>query len=128
MLYRLCNSGQRDDLCLLTIRLSVLDLANVVVTDQNAVRSLCAFYSPAEGLHHLQFPLILAEFWKDKDEVIMDRNKGLQCAEVLIPERVPYSYISGAITASEQTKYILQDSGFSETIIVDGWMFFTGKR
>ncbi len=50
-----------------------------------------------EGLPLLNKEEIYATFWIDNNDLIKeDKQKGIKCAEVLVPDRVHSDYIFGA--------------------------------
>lgn len=90
-----------DSICVLRIRNNILAIQGVIVTDQNASRD-CWFKSVADGLPLMKREEIFAEFWLNKNDSIEEyRLKGVKCAEVLVPERVPPDTVAGAYVANK---------------------------
>jgi Pyruvate/2-oxoacid:ferredoxin oxidoreductase gamma subunit len=92
--------SQNNKICVLRINNKVLDIDGVIITDQNAARE-CWFKTVDEGLSLLNKEEIYATFWiDDNDPIKEDKQKGIKCAEVLVPDRVHSDYIFGAYVAN----------------------------
>lgn len=116
--------AQNDEICILGIALSVLDLNGCAITDRNAATTLARFYSPQDGLQELDYRRIHATNWYTDDVYQMRDNRAVKCAEVLVPERVAPEYIMGAYVVSDSAKDALLSKGFDKTIIVKPSNFF----
>ncbi|MBU2325547.1 MAG: DUF4433 domain-containing protein [Gammaproteobacteria bacterium] len=92
------------NLCVIRVKLAVLDLPGVVISDQNAASDWVRFYSYPDGLGRINFDYVFADWWSDDHEPTMWRKKATKCAEALIPNVVNPEYISGFYTCDEQTK------------------------
>jgi hypothetical protein len=98
------------EICVLRISAAVLDLPGVVVTDRNAARGWARFREPDAGLERLDKDELFADDWRHPgDPVAYDRHKGLKCAEVLVPERVPPDLIIGAYVSCEASRRQLKE-------------------
>lgn len=122
MMYRRRN--EYKDLCILAITAQILDIDGVVVTDQNAATSLVKFIEPHEMQGALDFDIIYMRDWNDSDYYEKIRKRHKKCAEVLVPDNVPYSYIIGAYVADNETEQKLRDQGFDKRIKVNPDKFF----
>ena len=92
--------SQNNKICVLRINNKVLDIDGVIITDQNAARE-CWFKTVDEGLPLLNKEEIYATFWIDNNDPIKeDKQKGIKCAEVLVPDRVHSDYIFGTYVAN----------------------------
>ncbi len=92
--------SENNDICVLRINNSVLDLNGVIITDQNAARE-CWFKPVSHGLPLLDRDEIYLVNWKDRDDPINEyRQAGRKCAEVLVPGCVESRYIIGAYVAN----------------------------
>jgi len=117
-----------ESLCVLKISLDVLDVENVVVSDRNASSIYARFFTPAEGIEILNFAKIFAKSWTDPANLFNEwANKSIKCAEVLIPNCVPYEFIVAAAVLNETAKQNLIGKGFDKGIVVSGGMFFRGE-
>jgi hypothetical protein len=98
------------EICVLRISATVLELPGVVVADRNAARGWARFREPDAGLRRLEKDEVFADDWRHPgDPVAYDRHKGLKCAEVLVPERVPPDLIIGAYVSFEASRRRLQE-------------------
>lgn len=123
MLYK--RRDNAENLCILAVDVSVLDIAGCIVTDQNAAKEYVRFYSPIEGISAINFPLVFAKNWfYPDDEYRTAQHRAIKCAEVLIPRKVPYEYVTKACVVSEAAKNCLFANGFTKPIIVSPHAFF----
>lgn len=113
-----------EDLCVLMVSPNVLDYDGVVITDGNAAAQMTRFFSPEEGLPVLPYDRIFAKYWTDSDPFIQDENKRIKCAEVLIPYRIPYDMILGALVPFSMTEKALRTIGFNKKILIHPDTFF----
>jgi hypothetical protein len=120
MLFILLRSRQ-GELTVLTIDPAVLDLDGVVVADRNAASFAPRFLPVAEGIAALDEIAVFAEWWTNSPEA-----KQLRMAEVLVPDRVPPSLITGAYVPDHAAAERLRShlGGRSLVIRVNPWLFF----
>ena len=117
--------AQNEELCILALSASVLDIPDCIVSDRNAAVSIAMFYPATEGVDKLDYDKIFAQFWLHPDNEAEERNhKAIKCAEILIPDHIPYKYVSAACVVSEAAKEQLIRKGFNRGIIVDAEKFF----
>jgi len=90
MLFILLRNRQAD-LAVLAIDPAVLELDGVVISDRNAAGFAPRFLPAEEGIAALDEAVVFAEWWNDSRE-----DKQRRMAEVLVPDRVPSSFIRGA--------------------------------
>jgi len=114
--------SQNNDICVLRIDKTILDIEGIIITDQNAARE-CWFKTVAEGLPLLNKEEIYATYWTDNDFIKQDRLKGIKCAEVLVPEIVSRDYIIGAYVASDTARSNLCKI-CNIDVIINNKMFF----
>ncbi len=122
MMYKRKNIAQT--LCVLAIKTNVLDFEGTIISDGNAASEYSRFYSPLEGIDRLDFNLIYSQWWTDDDLYEKARRKRIKCAEILVPGKIDYEYIVGAIVVNEQAKLALEDKGFQKKIVVSPNVFF----
>ncbi len=91
--------SENNEICVLRIDSSVLNIEGVIVTDKNAARE-CWFKPVDEGITLLDKNEVYAEFWLHSDYLEQERLKGIKCAEVLVPDYVHPDYIIGAYVAN----------------------------
>lgn len=117
--------AQNEELCILALSASVLDIPDCIVSDRNAAVAIAMFYPANEGIDKLDYEKILAQFWLHPDDEVEERNhKAIKCAEILVPDHIPYNYVSAACVVSETAKEQLIHKGFNREIIVDAEKFF----
>ena len=122
MMYK--RQDQADEICILVIDSSIMDVPGCILTDQNAASNLVRFFTPNEGLYEIKFDKVFAKYWINDDYYESNNNKRIKCAEVLIPDVVPYRYIRGAYVVSEYVKSTLEGMRFSKPIIVNKEKFY----
>lgn len=122
MLYR--RKENADELCILAVSATVLDMDGCILSDRNAATSFVRFFSSPDGLQYLNFTVIHGQYWTDADPFIYREKKAIKCAEVLIPHCVPTKYIAGAYVVSNDAESQLLDSGFLRPIAVRPKVFF----
>ena len=122
MMYRLRSIA--ETLCILKVSLDVLDLDNVVVSDQNASCKYAAFYVPEQGVGDIDFDAVFLRDWRDPDEIAARRKKHIKCAEVLVPECVPPQYLMAAAVLNRAGEDVLLRAGFPWRIYVEPDWFF----
>ena len=91
--------SKNNEICVLRVDKSILDLEDVIVTDKNAARE-CWFKPVNEGLPLLDVREVFVEYWTSDDYLEEYRLKGIKCAEVLVSEYVDSEYISSAYVAN----------------------------
>lgn len=123
MMYK--RNSERDNLCVLRTSRKILNMANIVLTDQNAASDYVSFYKSPQGLHHIDFDLVFAEYWTDTNPYEYWRKKSVKCAEILVPHCVDVGYIEGVYVANDTAKANLQNTGFNKPITINSNMFFS---
>lgn len=99
MMYRLQD---RTDLVVVRVSPTVLDIPNTVVSDGNAAAEGTRFYPSPEGLRHLDSGLVFARYWTDPDYWQMKEKRRARCAEILVPNLIPSTYIKGCYVDTEE--------------------------
>jgi hypothetical protein len=114
------------DLCVLAVDLTVLDLPDTVITDQNAASGYARFLPSPRGLALLDHSLIFAEYWTDQNDPIAQmRKKRAKCAEVLVPDLVPSRYLLRAhVSCREAARTALEASGGQLKPHLNAHLFF----
>lgn len=119
---------QHAGLCVVRVSDELLDLNDVVVTDQNASRWGARFREPQEGLAALDRDLVFAEWWTDPDPAEKDRLGAITCAEVLVPDVVPLKSIEGFDVSCEEARIRVESMGLGIPATVNAYLFFRGPR
>lgn len=113
-----------DEICVLAIHPEVLYLEGCILSDRNAATDLARFYTPEEGLNSIDFSLVFARSWTDNDPYVFANKRAIKCAEILVPECIPYDYIIGAYVVSEEAESKLESLGFDKQIVIKPEVFY----
>ncbi len=122
MMYK--KSEKAETICVLVVDPNVLEFEGCVLSDRNAAADLVRFYTPEVGLEQIDFNLVFNKYWTHDNPYEQQHRKAVKCAEILIPDQVPYEYILGAYVVNETTQQNLIDCGFDKKIIVKREVFF----
>jgi hypothetical protein len=118
------RSGMHDQICVLQVSPSVLDIADVVVTDGNAGSKYVRFGPAPSGLALVDRERTFARWWAHPgDEIEKWRHSVEKCAEVLVPDVVPVQYITGAYVSCDLSRQGLQMLAPDLAITVDADLF-----
>ena len=127
MLYK--RKDTHTELCVLGISTAVLDLDGVIVTDRNAAATIASFRPVATGLPLLDRDLVFADDWRHPgDELEYLKHRSIKCAEVLVPDRVPRTYITGAYVSCIQSQAKFAKIASDLKITIDPHLFFLEVR
>ncbi len=118
------RSNVHEQICVLQVRVDVIDLPNVVITNSNAGSKYARFMPAPAGLAIVDGDRTFADWWTHPDQIEQWRHSAQKCAEVLVPDTVPACYVFGAYVSSEQSREHLQRVAPELPIIVNGRMFF----
>ena len=113
-----------EDVIVLKVDCRILDLPDVVVSDQNASSSYVRFYEPDEAMHKLDFDMVFARSWESDNQFEYWRKKSAKCAEVLVPGKIEPSFIIAAAVKSDEDKDRILSLGFDKRIYVSSDLFF----
>ena len=113
-----------EQICVLRVSTSVLDVPGVIVTDMNAARTYAKFQPAPQGLAIVDQALTFATYWTHQDSGEEYRRKGLKCAEVLVPREVQPKYITGAYVSCDQSRQALAAVAAKLDIAVNPGLFF----
>jgi hypothetical protein len=120
--------AQNENLCVLRVSPTVLDLPGVVITDMNAARTFARFAPSPEGLGMVDETMVFARYWAggtlDDDPIQKDLRTGAKCAEVLVPHRVEPGYLLGGRVCSDASKARVLSLVPTMDVIVDSDLFF----
>lgn len=122
MLYK--RKNENENICILKFDRSILDFGGVIVSDRNASSTYASFYQPETGLREIDFRLVFATDWRDENQFEYFRKKSIKCAEVLVPNLVPYKFVVCAAVYNENAKKKLEDTGFDRNIYIEPKLFF----
>jgi len=69
---------------------------------------------------------LYAKYWNDVDQKKKYILSSIKCAEVLVPNSIPYEYVESAIVFDEEVKNKLSEKEFDKEIFVNADLFFGG--
>lgn len=113
-----------DSLCVLAVSIAVFDIPGCVVADQNAASSTARFFDASVGIELIDYSKVFADSWIHDNMYETELHRKIKCAEILVPDRLPFTYIEGAYVVNESTKAELQKKGFTGKIGVSPSAFF----
>jgi len=117
--------NQNNQICILRVNPSVLDLPDVIISDRNAASNWVRFNSVIDGLAGLDKNKIYAKYWTNaNNRYDLWEKKLIKCAEVLIPDRVETKYVIGAYVANQTALKALQKLGIQLTASIRNDIFF----
>ncbi|MFH1614035.1 MAG: DUF4433 domain-containing protein [Planctomycetota bacterium] len=117
--------GQNNQICILCVNPSVLDLPGVIISDRNAASGWARFYTVSAGLAALDKDKIYARYWINaNNQYEAWENKSLKCAEVLIPYRVEPKYVIGAHVANQTALKAFKELKIQLTVCIKNDIFF----
>jgi hypothetical protein len=116
---------RNNQICVLSVDPSVLDLPNVIISDQNASSNYVRFYPVKAGLEALNKNIIYAPFWLHPDNQLEEwAHKSAKCAEVLVPDRIESKYILSAYVANEIALRAFHQLNIQLTVSIKSDIFF----
>ena len=119
------RQSQHTTLCVLRVRSDVLDIPGAVVTDGNAVAlRYTAYVAAPEGLRIVDRELTFAEWWTASDIIVYWRRKSAKMAEILVPDRVPPEFLTGAYVSCEESLARFEALGTGVPATVNSHLFF----
>ncbi|MGH8933130.1 MAG: DUF4433 domain-containing protein [Egibacteraceae bacterium] len=125
MLSKVLYGASVHAICLLQVSTAVLDLPDVVVTDQNAASDYVRFADASTGLRRIDQSTVFAASWKYPDDQIAEwRHQSAMCAEVLVPTVVDSGFIVGAYVGSGGARRRMSSAAPSLPVILDPYKFF----
>lgn len=115
-----------NSLCILVISPKILELSKVVISDRNASSYYTLFGPPEQMIcnNFLKYDIIYARNWNDDNPNIKYIKKSIKCAEILVPDIIPYGYIIGMYVVNDLCKNEIIDMGFDKKIIINADIFF----
>ena len=116
---------RNNQICVLSVDPSVLDLPNVIISDQNASSNYVRFYPVKGGLEAMNKNIIYAPFWLHPDNQLEEwAHKSAKCAEVLVPDRIESKYILSAYVANEIALRVFHQLNIQLTVSTRSDIFF----
>lgn len=118
------KSDIHESICVLQVSVNVLDIRNVIVTDGNAASKYVSFRPAPAGLAIVDRDRTFAEWWTHDDQIEQWRHSSQKCAEVLVPDGVPPSCVTGAYVSCDGSRRQLQHLAPDLPVTVNPWLFF----
>ena len=115
---------RHHELVLLRVSCDVLDLDEAVIADGNASSNYTGFHSAPGGLAVIDATITFAGDPTHPDRYEFYDRKRRQCAEVLVPDRIPPEYITGAYVSCEASRDQCEDLGVPWPLTLDPKKFF----
>lgn len=120
------RSAMRQQLSVLRVSASVIDIPGVVVTDSNAGSKYRTFKPVPDGLSIVNYARTFADDWRHPgDQIEFWRHSAQKCAEVLVPNVVPAKYITGAYVCSETAQVSLEAVANGLAVTINKHLFFS---
>jgi len=114
-----------QNLCVLRVSTDVLDLAGVIVTDQNAASDYRRFMPSPDGLALVDREMVFADDWTHPGNLpAFYRHRSVKCAEVLVPDLVPSQFVTGAYVSGEAGRTALAPCASTLPLTVNAEVFF----
>ncbi len=96
-----------------------------VIADRNASSDYVRFDAAPRGLARVSRDLVFAERWTHPDDLIEEwEHKSIKCAEVLVPDRVNATQVTGAYVSGATSQAALLAVAPQLAIMVNGHLFF----
>ncbi len=124
MLYKRLCEGMLDELCIISISPSILDMDGAVMSDRNAAASYCRFALPTDALPSIDADLVNRAYWTGGSPLEQERCKHAKFTEVLIPHVIPPDYLIEIQVGSSTAKEALAANGCSLGISMNKHLFF----
>jgi len=123
MLYQ--RKDAHTEICVLRISTTIVDLNGVILTDRNAAATIAIFRPATAGLFPLDREQVLANDWRHPgDPLEYQRHRSIKCAEVLVPNQIPPTYILGAYVSCMQSQANRSTIAPNLRITVNSHLFF----
>ena len=117
--------NRNNEICILRINASVLDLQGVIIADQNASSDYVRFYPVSQGLAAVDKDRLFDKNWKHPENIYEEwKHKSAKCAEVLVPDEVEPRYILGAYVANQAALAALRKLRIELTVSIKSDIFF----
>ena len=116
---------QNNQICILCVNASVLDLPNVIISDRNAASDWARFSTVSDGLAALDKNRIYSKYWTNAiNQYDLWENKSIKCAEVLMPDRVEPEHVLGVYVANQTALRAFKELKIQLTVCIKSDIFF----
>jgi hypothetical protein len=117
--------GRNNEICVLQIEASVLDLPGVIIADRNAASDWTGFRAVSGGLGIISKERVFARYWTHPGDPYEEmRHKSEKCAEVLVPDRVDPDVIGEVYVANQVALTEFQRLNSRLSVRIRSDMFF----
>ena len=117
--------SKNNEICILRINPTVLDIPDVIIADQNAASNWVRFSPVTDGLTALDKDRVFARYWLHQEDMIDEwRHKAEKCAEVLVPDRVSPDFITGAFVVDSATILRIRELNSELPVSINSGIFF----
>lgn len=117
--------GHHEQLCILCVSPAVLDLPDVVIADRNASSDHVRFGASPAALALVDRDRVFAEYWTHPNDQIEEWiHKSIKCAEVLVPDRVGPTFLTGAYVSCATSHDTLLAVAPQLSVSVNAHLFF----
>lgn len=124
-LRRMIGDHGHQEISVLRISTDVLDIPNVVITDQNAAAlKYRRFAAGPAGLRIVDKDMVFAEYWTHRHPADEFRHRSVKCAEVLVPNRVDPSFILGGYVSCRESQERIQTEAPDLVSTINPPLFF----
>ncbi|MDE2696226.1 MAG: DUF4433 domain-containing protein [Chloroflexota bacterium] len=129
MLYRRCREGKARGLCVLRVHRQAMDVLGAYVTDENAAREGAEFVEAPAGLAIVDKDATFARGWGGDSSESARAARSKTMAEVLVPDSVPPSLVTGSYAGNSRARARLIDAwpSLDVTVVPDMFFGFTGE-
>ncbi|MCD7949428.1 MAG: DUF4433 domain-containing protein [Erysipelotrichaceae bacterium] len=131
MLYYLIRQDLINEICILQIKKTILDLPHTIVTNQNAAVAIGTRFMTVEEAHKpgaLNYDNIYRYSWYSQDPLEKDKFKKQMMAEVLVYNKIPPEYIACINVPNQKVYDALKSMGVEMKIFVNEYLFFNSKE
>jgi hypothetical protein len=118
------HEGLCDELCVIAVSTTVLDLPDVVITDRNAAASLCRFRPVSEGLAEVDGERVNCRYWPHHEPLEEERRRNAKFTEVLVPGRVAPEFLQGVYVGSTAAETVAVEAGAGLPVSLNRYLFF----
>lgn len=116
---------QNNQICILCVNPSILDLSDAIISDRNAAADYVRFDTVTAGLAALDKNKIYAKYWTNaQNQYDYWEQKSIKCAEVLVPDRVEPKYVIGAYVANQTALKAFKELQIRLTVCIKSDIFF----
>jgi hypothetical protein len=122
MMYKI--KERHPELCILRVVCDVLDLSGVIVTDCNASSDYTTFLAAPRGLTIVNKELTFSKYWTHSDPIAAYQHKSAKCAEVLVPDGLPWNFVFGIFVSCREAMEMLEGFDVNVPISINRDLFF----